>query len=101
MNRHVAPQTMSSREFNQNTGRAKQATEDGPVLITDRGQPTHVLLRYEAYQALVAETTKQEPAKSLFDALYDPEGDDDVDLMSLIPPRSDTYLRDPFENEAD
>lgn len=28
--------TLSSREFNQDTGRAKKAVEKGPVIITDR-----------------------------------------------------------------
>ena len=44
--------TMSSREFNQDTGRAKQAARGGPVIITDRGSPAHVLLTYEEYQKL-------------------------------------------------
>jgi hypothetical protein len=33
--------TLSSREFNQDTGRAKKAAENGPVFITDRGRPAH------------------------------------------------------------
>ena len=36
--------TLTSREFNQDTARAKKAAEKGPVFITDHGQPTHVLL---------------------------------------------------------
>jgi hypothetical protein len=31
--------TLSSREFNQVTGRAKKATRKGPVFITDRADP--------------------------------------------------------------
>lgn len=31
--------TMTSREFNQDTSRAKRAAESGPVFITDRGPP--------------------------------------------------------------
>ncbi|HZZ16254.1 MAG TPA: type II toxin-antitoxin system Phd/YefM family antitoxin, partial [Candidatus Sulfotelmatobacter sp.] len=42
--------TLSSREFNQDTSRAKQATRKGPVYITDRGRPAHVLLTIEEYQ---------------------------------------------------
>ena len=42
----------SSREFNQDTGRAKKAAADGPVFITDRGRPAHVLLSIEDYQKL-------------------------------------------------
>ena len=43
---------ISSREFNQDTGRAKKAAEKGPVFITDRGRPSHVLLSIEQYEAL-------------------------------------------------
>ena len=45
--------TLSSREFNQDVSRAKRAADNGPVVITDRGQPTHVLLRHDAYRRLV------------------------------------------------
>lgn len=44
--------TLSSREFNQDSGRAKKAAQDGPVFITDRGRPAHVLLSIEEYQRL-------------------------------------------------
>ncbi len=44
--------TLSSREFNQDTSRAKKASLGGPVFITDRGKPAHVLLSIEAYQRL-------------------------------------------------
>lgn len=41
--------TLSSREFNQDAGRAKKAALNGPVFITDRGKPAHVLLSIEEY----------------------------------------------------
>ena len=41
--------TISSREFNQEASRVKRATANGPVFITDRGQPSHVLLTIEEY----------------------------------------------------
>lgn len=44
---------LTSREFNQDTGRAKKAAEEGPVFITDRGRPAHVLLSIKEYQRLV------------------------------------------------
>jgi prevent-host-death family protein len=44
--------TISSREFSQHTGRAKRAAKQGPVLVTDRGRPTHVLLTMRDYQKL-------------------------------------------------
>ena len=44
--------SLTSREFNQDTGRAKRATAEGPVYITDRGTPAHVLLSFEEFQRL-------------------------------------------------
>lgn len=46
------PTTLSSREFNQDAGRAKRAAKEGPVFITDRGRPAHVLLTIEEYRRL-------------------------------------------------
>lgn len=48
----VAITTFSSREFNQDAGRAKKAAKRGPVFITDRGRPAHVLLSIEEYRKL-------------------------------------------------
>jgi prevent-host-death family protein len=44
--------TVSSREFNQDASGAKRAASKGPVIITDRGRPAHVLLTIEAYKKL-------------------------------------------------
>lgn len=44
--------TVSSREFNQDASGAKRAASKGPVIITDRGRPAHVLLTIEAYRKL-------------------------------------------------
>lgn len=60
---------LSSREFNQDTGRAKKAAENGPVIITDRGKPAHVLLSFDDYQKL---TTKN---KNILELLACPEAD--------------------------
>lgn len=48
----MAITTLSSREFNQDTSRAKKAASRGPVFITDRGSPAHVLLTIEEYRRL-------------------------------------------------
>lgn len=48
--------TLSSREFNQDASGAKRAASSGPVIITDRGRPAHVLLTMEAYQKLTQNT---------------------------------------------
>ena len=61
---------ISSREFNQNSTRAKKAAADGPVFITDRGLPTHVLLTIDEYRKL------SRTGKSLAEALAMPGGDD-------------------------
>lgn len=48
--------TLSSREFNQDASGAKRAANKGPVFITNRGRPAHVLLTIEEYQKLTGET---------------------------------------------
>lgn len=69
--------TMSSREFNQDTSGAKRAAKDGPVFITDRGVPAHVLLSIEDYHKLSGD----EP--SIADLLYMPGADE----IEFDPPR--------------
>lgn len=44
--------TISSRKFNQDTSGAKKAAERGPVFITDRGRPSHVLMTVEDYRRI-------------------------------------------------
>jgi len=46
------PRTISSREFNQDAAGAKRAAQAGPVFITDRGRPAHVLMTVEEYRRL-------------------------------------------------
>ena len=72
--------TMSSREFNQDASRAKKAAKTGPVFITDRGRPAHVLLSIEDYRKLTG------PQLSVADALRRREDDTDVDF-EFDPPR--------------
>ena len=50
--------TLSSREFNQDASRAKKAASQGPVFITDRGRPAHVLLSIEDYRRLAGSHRK-------------------------------------------
>lgn len=69
--------TLSSREFNQDAGRAKKAAKSGPVFITDRGRPAHVLLTIEEYQRVTRSQT------SIVDLLAMP-GIADIDFK---PPR--------------
>lgn len=69
--------TISSREFNQDAGGAKRAAEKGPVIITDRGRPSHVLLSFEEYRKLAG------GERTLLDIVAQDE-DDDIDFD---PPR--------------
>lgn len=50
--------TLSSREFNQHASDAKRAANNGPVFITDRGHPAHVLLNIEDYRRLTGARQK-------------------------------------------
>jgi prevent-host-death family protein len=79
----MATTTISSREFNQNTSGAKKASENGPVFITDRGRPAHVLLSIEEYQQLANK------GKNILELLAMP-GDQDFDFE---PPRLDDLAR--------
>jgi prevent-host-death family protein len=54
----MAIKTLSSREFNQDASGAKKAANHGPVFITDRGKPAHVLLSMRDYQRLLGQPTK-------------------------------------------
>lgn len=50
--------TLSSRQFNQDASKAKKATLAGPVFITDRSRPTHVLLTFEAHKKITCAHTR-------------------------------------------
>lgn len=73
--------TLSSREFNQDTSRAKKAASNGPVFITDRGKPAHVLLSIEEYQRITGQR------RNIADLLAMPPGFSDIELE--LPPRTE------------
>lgn len=50
--------TFSSRRFNQDAGSAKKAAKAGPVFITDRGRPAHVLLTFDEYKKITGGRAK-------------------------------------------
>lgn len=77
--------TITSHEFNQNSSHAKKATRRGPVFITERGRPAHVLLSIEEYQRLTGR------AASIVDLLAQ---NDDIEFE---PPR----LQNPLYKPAD
>lgn len=64
---------MSSRQFNQDASGAKKAAEQGPVYITDRGRPAHVLLTYAAYEQLLG-------PRGVLDRLAEPAGIEDIEF---------------------
>jgi prevent-host-death family protein len=70
--------TLTSREFSQETGRAKKAADRGPVFITDRGRPSYVLLSIAEYRRLTG------TSRSIADLLALPGAEDiDLELPSL------------------
>lgn len=50
--------SISSREFNQGASEAKRAANKGPVFITDRGRPAHVLMSIDLYKRLTGNNKK-------------------------------------------
>ena len=75
---------ISSRKFNQDISGAKKAAGSGPVIITDRGHPAHVLLSVAEYQQITG------TQKNILDLLVMP-GMADIDFD---PPRlkNDIFL---------
>ena len=78
---------LSSREFNQDTSRAKRAAKRGPVFITDRGRPSHVLLTAEEYQRIT------EGQKNIVDLLSMPAAAE----IEFEPPRLMGKLHEPAD----
>jgi prevent-host-death family protein len=72
--------TLSSRELNQDIGKAKKASLNGPVFITDRGRPAHVLLSIDDYQRITGQR------RTIADLLAMP-GLTDIDLE--VPARTE------------
>jgi prevent-host-death family protein len=70
----VTLKTFSSREFNQFVSDAKRAANEGPVLITDRGEPAYALLSIKDYYKLAGNQL------SLADALAQRDDDADFDF---------------------
>ena len=75
--------TLTSRQFNQAASAAKRATETGPVVITDRGRPAHVLMTIEEYRRLTG------AEGSIVDRL----AMDDADAVAFDPPKARLGLR--------
>lgn len=76
---------MTSADFNQNPSKAKKAANEGPLVITEHGEASYVLVRYSDF------TDHWRPSKSLFDALNHTESRYDDDFS---PERTDFEGRD-------
>lgn len=79
------PRTFTSREFARGLSTALNATSAGPVFITRRGRPTHVLLTVEAYDRLIG---KRE--RSLLEMM---NSFPDADAQEWRPARMDIALK--------
>ena len=79
--------TISSRKFNQDISRAKKAANSGPVIITDRGRPAHVLLNIAQYQQITGTN------KTIIELLAIP-GAADIDFD---PPRVNDEILQPAD----
>lgn len=76
---------MTSADFNQNPSKAKKAANERPLVITEHGEASYVLVRYSDFEA------HWRSSKSLYDALNhkDSRFDDD-----FTPERGDFEGRD-------
>ena len=41
---------MTSADFNQNPSKAKKAANEGPLVITEHGEASYVLVKYDDFQ---------------------------------------------------
>lgn len=79
----MTQKTVTSREFNLDIAAAKRAAKEGPVVVTDRGEPAFVLISWGHYRRLAAKE-----GQSLADLLHQESGDFDFD-----PPKLNMGLR--------
>ncbi|MFO1170208.1 MAG: type II toxin-antitoxin system Phd/YefM family antitoxin [Hyphomicrobiaceae bacterium] len=76
---------MTSREFSQDVSKAKRQADEGPVIVTDRGEPAYVLMTHAEYERLMGK------GKSILELLAMPGGED----IEFDPPKIDLKLRVP------
>ena len=70
------PTSVTAREFNRDSSRVKRESDAGPVFITDRGKPSHVLMTINDYRRIMGSN------HSWLDLMGDPDAagiDLDVD----------------------
>lgn len=76
--------TMTSRQFNQDASGAKRLANEGPVVITDRGRPAHVLMTIEEFRRLRGEGAE---GRSLVDLIAQKPTGGWEDEIEFDPPR--------------
>ncbi|MBB4404270.1 type II toxin-antitoxin system Phd/YefM family antitoxin [Agrobacterium tumefaciens] len=76
--------SFSSREVNHDVSKAKKAAQAGPVIITDRGKPSHVLMTYSEFERLTGKR------RNLVDALSMPG----LSKTDLDTPRAEIVTRE-------
>ncbi|MFB9749533.1 type II toxin-antitoxin system prevent-host-death family antitoxin [Leifsonia shinshuensis] len=70
---------MTARAFNQDASAAKRAAAREPLIITDRGTPSFVLLTYTQYRELMGELD------NIVDLLrQDDEGDFEAEFPPMV-----------------
>lgn len=70
--------TITAREFNRDVSAAKRAAVDGPVVVTDRGEPAFVLLSIADYRRRLG----RYDAEEFLDRLC-MDADDDVEFAPV------------------
>ena len=76
---------MTSAAFNQNPSKAKKEADEHPLVITEHGEASYVLVRYADFQE------NWRKPKSLYEALEDKNSRFDADFT---PERADVGHRD-------
>lgn len=81
----MAVTTISSGELNHDLGKAMRAATHNPVIITESGKPSYVLLSYTEYQRLNGAA----PGRTLVEALSMPG----LSEITFDPPKADIGAR--------
>ena len=93
MSAHPAPLTTdTSRDFTRDVAAAKRAAANGPVFITDRGEPAYALLSIEEYHRLRGGSQP----RTLLEVMQSIPGGD----FEFEPPKLDDVAK-PFDFDAD
>ena len=92
--------TISSRYFNQHTSKVQKAANHAPVIITNRGEPSYVLMSIADFRRLTEPAPHDvlenaEPARKWRNAveMLAPSDPTVADIELEIPPRSKAQQR--------